>query len=212
MFFRLKWLWICALFCVCALIFLGVLLHPSNRSPKVIKVYKATVAPPVAVPKSPDVSSMQAESVDEAEPMPVMRDSGEWVDFTDVDTTAVQPAEVVVHSDESPEGAVTEVESDLVVGEERFFGLTVSEIEAMLPVLESEIRTNLTQAVGLYADLRETDGLARTSPEIAAWRDETWKEIKQLFYEASREKIPRYVSYLLATGGENPLRAGGMAF
>ena len=92
--------------------------------------------------------------------------------------------------------------------EERFFGLTLSEIEAEIPILEEEIRTNLTQAVELYADLRSTDGIGNL-PEIAEWRDETWAEVKRLFKEVARQKIPHYVSYLRVTGGENPLREGG---
>ena len=76
-------------------------------------------------------------------------------------------------------------------------------------MLEEEIRTNLTKAVELYTDLISTDGMAKDSPAIAAWRDETWQEVKRLFHEASRQKIPRYVSYLKVTGGDNPLLPGG---
>ena len=105
--------------------------------------------------------------------------------------------------------ATSESEAVSAPQEERFFGLTRSEIEAQIPVLEEEIRTNLTRAVTLYKALITTDGMAG-SPEIAKWRDETWAEVKQLFQEAtSRQKIPRYVSYLRVTGGENPLREGG---
>ena len=93
--------------------------------------------------------------------------------------------------------------------EERLFGLTRAEIEAKIPVLEEEIRANLTQAVELYAELRSTDGMAGDSPEIAAWRDEAWEEINRLFTEVSRHKIPRYVSYVRVSGGENPLHEGG---
>ena len=93
--------------------------------------------------------------------------------------------------------------------EKRFFGLTLAEIEKKIPELEAEIRTNLTKAAELYADLISTDGMAGMSPEIAAWRDETWAEVKRLFHEASRQKIPRYVSYLTVTGGDNPLLPGG---
>ena len=76
-------------------------------------------------------------------------------------------------------------------------------------MLEEEIRTNLTQAVTLYKDLISTDGMAGSSQEIAEWRDETWAEVKQLFQETARQKIPRYTSYLNVIGGENPLREGG---
>ena len=94
--------------------------------------------------------------------------------------------------------------------EERFFGLTRAEIEAKIPVLEEEIRTNLTQAVELYAELRSTDGMAGDSPEIAAWRDETWAEVKRLFHEVSNTgKTLRYVTFMDFTGRGNPLDDDG---
>ena len=107
-------------------------------------------------------------------------------------------------SSETPE---TEVVSE--PQEERIFGLTLSEIEAQIPVLEDEIRTNLTKAVELYTDLRSTDGFRPITREIAEWRDETWAEVKRLFQEVAYNKIPHYVSYLRVAGGENPLREGG---
>ena len=53
-------------------------------------------------------------------------------------------------------------------------------------------------------------GVHRTerAEEIGAWRDETWAEVKRLFQETARQKIPRYTSYLNVTGRENPLREG----
>ena len=98
--------------------------------------------------------------------------------------------------------------------EKRFFGLTLAEIEERIPVLEEEIRTNLTKAVELYAELKITDGMASKSVEIAAWRDETWKEVKRLFHDlAYTGKILRYRSYLRATGVEkDPIRPGGWIY
>ena len=130
-------------------------------------------------------------------------DSG---DFISEDT---QFFEAEVQAEESMPSADVETETDTAPEEERFFGLTLAEIEAKIPVLEEEIRTNLTKAVELYTELRSTDGMARKSPEIATWRDKTWAEVKRLFHEASRQKIPRYVSYLKVTGGDNPLLPGG---
>ena len=67
--------------------------------------------------------------------------------------------------------------------EKRFFGLTLTEIEAEIPDLEEEIRTNLIKASALYTELRNTDGTAGMSPRIATWRDETWKEVERLFQD-----------------------------
>ena len=104
----------------------------------------------------------------------------------------------------------TETQNTTEPEEERFYGLTLAEIEEKIPVLEEEIRTNLTKAVELYAELRSTDGMASKSPEIATWRDETWKEVKRLFHDVSHTgKIMSYTSYLKVTGGDNPLLPGG---
>ena len=95
--------------------------------------------------------------------------------------------------------------------EKRFFGLTLAEIEAKIPELEDEIRTNLTKAAELYTELRSTDGTAGVSPQIATWRDETWQEVKRLFQDvANTGKILRYRSYLRVTGVEkDPILPGG---
>ncbi len=134
--------------------------------------------------------------------------------FSEADATVSEDVEMIegeaspaeTNNEEIAEPSESEAVSESQ--EERFFGLTRSEIEAQILVLEEEIRTNLTRAVTLYEDLISTDGMAGRSPEIAEWRDETWAEIKQLF-QAARQKIPRYISYLGVTGGENPLREGG---
>ena len=96
----------------------------------------------------------------------------------------------------------------------RFFGLTLAEIEAEIPDLEKEIRTNLIKASALYTELRNTDGTAGTSPQIATWRDETWKEVKRLFHDvADTGKIMRYRSYLRVTGVEkDPILPGGWIY
>ncbi len=98
--------------------------------------------------------------------------------------------------------------------EKRFFGLTLAEIEAEIPDLEKEIRTNLIKASALYTELLNTDGTAGTSPRIATWRDETWKEVKRLFHDvADTGKILRYRSYLRVTGVEkDPILPGGWIY
>ena len=131
---------------------------------------------------------------------------------SDMHATLFEDAELTEEEASPADGEMTEISEAEAVAEsqeELFLGLTRSEIEAEIPVLEEEIRTNMTRAVTLYKDLISTDGMAGSSPEIAEWRDETWAEVKQLFQEAARQKIPRYTSYLNVTGRENPLREGG---
>ncbi len=98
--------------------------------------------------------------------------------------------------------------------EKRFFGLTLAEIEAEIPDLEKEIRTNLIKASALYTELRNTDGTAGMSSRIATWRDETWKEVQRLFHDvANTGKILRYRSYLKVTGVEkDPILPGGWIY
>ena len=98
--------------------------------------------------------------------------------------------------------------------EKRFFGLTLAEIEAEIPDLEEEIRTNLIKAAALYTEMRNTDGTAGMSPRIATWRDETWKEVQRLFHDvANTGKIMRYRSYLRVTGVEkDPILPGGWIY
>ena len=98
--------------------------------------------------------------------------------------------------------------------EKRFFGLTLTEIEAEIPDLEEEIRTNLIKASALYTELRNTDGTAGMSPRIATWRDETWKEVERLFQDVvDTGKILKYRSYLRVIGVEkDPVLPGGWIY
>ena len=104
--------------------------------------------------------------------------------------------------------------SSIPHSEKRFFGLTLAEIEAEIPDLEKEIRTNLIKASALYTELRNTDGTAGMSPRIATWRDETWKEVQRLFQDvAYTGKIMRYRSYLRVIGVEkDPILPGGWIY
>ena len=139
-------------------------------------------------------------------------DDWQWDISSDTDAALFEDVGMAEGEASSADRETTEISEAEAVSasqEELFLGLTRSEIEAEIPVLEEEIRTNLTQAVELYKDLISTDGMAGSSPEIAEWRGETWTEVKRLFQETSRQKIPRYTSYLNVTGRENPLRAGG---
>lgn len=98
--------------------------------------------------------------------------------------------------------------------QERFLGLTLTEIKEKIPKLEEEIRMDLTKAVELYKELKTTNGMAAMSPEIAEWRDKTWNEVKRLFNGAAdSRKILTYTSYLRAIGEkQNPTHPGGWIY
>ena len=205
--FKSKLFWGGVLLCSVAILF-GILIHKANQPQETITIYK-TVTPEQHVKSQPSDKSMVQtnDAVDETELVSTSIDSDVSTDAEDFISEDTQTFDEEVLTEGNTLSAETEAES--VTEEERFFGLTLAEIEEKIPVLEDEIRTDLTQAVELYADLTSTDGMAKDSPAIAAWRDETWQEIKRLFHEASRQKIPRYVSYLKVTGGDNPLLPGG---
>ena len=207
--FKSKFFWGGVLLCS-VVIFLGILTHNANQPQETIIIYK-TVTPERRVKsQSADKPTVQtSDNGDETRVVSNPVDADVPTDTKDFSLEDTRFTETETQTEESALSADFEAESVAEVEAERFFGLTLAEIEERIPVLEEEIRTNLTKAVELYADLTSTDGLASKSPEIADWRDETWTEIKRLFDEASRQKIPRYVSYLKVTGGDNPLFPGG---
>ena len=188
----------------------SVLVHRANQPQETITIYKTVVPERRATSQSLDKQKEQTdEDIDKTEAASAPTDSDVSIDSEDFISEDTQFSQTEVQTEESILSVDVETETDTAPEEERFFGLTLAEIEKKIPVLEEEIHTNLTKAVELYTELRSTDGMARKSSEIAAWRDETWAEVKRLFHEASRQKIPRYVSYLTVTGGDNPLLPGG---
>ena len=207
--FKSKLLWGGILLCGGMILF-GILIHKADQSQETITIYK-TVTPEQRVKsQAPDKLKAQTnDKIDETEIVSIPVDSDVSADTEDFTLEDTQFSETETQTGESILPTNAEAESIAEPEEERFFGLTLAEIEEKIPVLEKEIRTNLTKAVERYAELRSTDGMGRKSPEIAAWRDETWQEVKRLFHEASRQKIPRYVSYLKVTGGDNPLLPDG---
>ena len=209
--FKSKLFWGGVLLCVVVLF--SVLVHRANQPQETIKIYKTAVPAKRAKTQSADKQKARTnQDIDKTEIASTPTDSDVSIDSGDFTSEDTQFSEAEVQTEENTPSADIETETSTEPEEERFFGLTLAEIEEKIPVLEEEIHTNLTKAVELYTELRSTDGMARKSPEIAAWRDETWAEVKRLFHEASRQKIPSYVSYLTVTGGDNPLLPGGWIY
>ena len=188
-------------------------ISPKEDSPPSVEIITSTSAPRtdftrkgmVTAPQPANEPQISAEEMQQIETFFAQLEADESQNLNvEIDKEDSQP--------ESVNGGFLETSGTEVVSEtqeKRFFGLTLSEIEARVPVLEEEIRTNLTQAVELYTDLISTDGTRPMPPNLGAWRDETWAEVKRLFNETANEKIPRYVSYLRIVGEDNPLREGG---
>ena len=208
--FKSKLFWGGVLLCG-VVILLGILIYKANQPQETITIYK-TVTPEPRVKSQPsDKSTIQtSDNENKTEVVSNSVDSDVPTDAEDFSLADTQFSETETQTEGNTLSANTESESGTEPEEERFYGLTIAEIEEKIPVLEDEIRTNLTKAVELYADLRSTDGMASKSPEIAAWRHETWQEVKRLFNDvANTGKIMRYTSYLRVTGGDNPLLPGG---
>ena len=201
---------------LCVAVFVGILLYRTNQPPQEpIKIYKIVVPERRATAQSVDKQKEQTnEDANETEDTSTSVDSRVSIDSEDLTPQDTKLPEAEGQSKKSTSSTGTETESLSESKEERYYGLTLIEIEEKIPVLEEEIRTNLTKAVELYTELRSTDGVAGKSPELIAWRDETWQEVKRLFNDVAHTgKITRYTSYLKVTGvAENPLLPGGWIF
>lgn len=208
--FKSKLFWVGALLCSVAILF-SILIHNANQPQETITIYKTVTPEPRVKSEASDKPTAQInDEVDKTELVSTSIDSDIPTDAEDFASEEPQFSDAETQTDESILSADIEAESAAEPEEKRFYGLTIAEIEERIPVLEAEIRTNLTKAVELYAELRSTDGMASKSPEIAAWRDKTWKEVKRLFHAVSHTgKIMSYTSYLKVTGGDNPLLPGG---
>ena len=214
--FKSKLFWGGVLLCGVVML-LGILIHNANQPQETIIIYK-TVTPEQGIKSQPSAKTtvQTVDDVNETEIVSVLVDSDASTGTEEFSAEEAQFADTEVPSAESTQSIDTEAENATEPEEERFYGLTLAEIEAKIPVLEEEIHTNLTKAVELYAELRSTDGMANKSPpyfsgEIAIWRDETWKEVKRLFHDVSHTgKIMRYRSFLRVTGvEEDPILPGG---
>ena len=200
---------------LCVAVFVGILLYRTNQPPQEpIKIYKIVVPERRATAQSTDKQKEHTnEDTDETNESSESVDSNGPIDSEDFTSEDTQLSEAEAASKERTSSASTETESISESKEERYYGLTLAEIEERIPALEEEIRTHLTKAVELYTELRSTDGVIEKSPELITRRDETWQEVKRLFNETSRQKIPHYVSYLKVTGvEENPLLPGGWIY
>ena len=208
--FKSKLFWGGVSLCSVVILF-SILIHNANQLQETITIYKTVIPEPRVKSEASEKPTAQINNeVDKTELASTSIDADVSTDAEDFSPEAAQFSVTEAQTEENTPSAETETESVTEPEEERFFGLTLAEIEAKIPVLEEEIRTNLTKAVELYADLTSTDGMGRKSPEIAAWRDETWKEVKRLFHDvANTGKIMNYTSYLKVTGGDNPLLPGG---
>ncbi|MDD9974650.1 MAG: hypothetical protein OXU27_11630 [Candidatus Poribacteria bacterium] len=211
--FKSKLFWGGVLLCVVVLF--GVLVHRANQPQETIKIYKIAVPAKRAKTQSADEQKAQTnQDIDKTQIVSTPTDSDVSIDSGDFTSEDTQFFEAEVQTEENTLSVDVETETDTTPEEERFFGLTLAEIEEKIPVLEEEIHTNLTKAVELYTELRSTDGMAGKSPEIAAWRDETWQEVKRLFNDVAHTgKILRYRSFLRVTGVEgDPILPGGWIY
>ena len=201
---------------LCVAVTFGILLYSTNQQPpEPIIIYKIVAPERRATPQALDKQKKQTnKNTNETEVTSTPADSKKSIDSENFTSEDTQLSKVEAQTRENTPSTNTETESVSESEEKHLFELTLAEIEERIPVLEEEIRSNLTKTVELYAELTSTDGIVEKSPELIAWRDETWQEVKRLFHEVSDTgKIARYTSYLKVTGvQENPLLPGGWIY
>ena len=202
---------------LCLAVFFGILFYRINQQPQEPRKIYNTIKPGQRnTSQISDKATVQTDDkLKETDAVSTSVDSDRGNDVRHLSSTDARFSDGRVQPDKNiPLTNEANILSTSELEKRRFFGLTLDEIEQQIPVLEQEIRTNLTKAVELYTELRSTYGMAAKSAEIAAWRDKTWKEVRQLFYDVSRTgKIMRYTSFLKVAGEEqNPLLPGGWIF
>lgn len=189
--------------------FFSILYYRANQeTPEPRKIYKYTAPIQSDIPQIVD-----KPKVDEDDRFKETDDNSELSDVNDLRQTEISESD---NDSNTKLNITSKTETERINTpevEDRYFGLTLTEIKQEIPVLENEIHTNLTKAVELYSDLSSTDGLGGLSPEIAAWRDETWKEVKRLFHDECSMKVMRYTSFIEVVCEEpNPLLRGGWIY
>ena len=145
--FKSKLFWGGVLLCVVVLF--GVLIHRANQPQETIKIYKIAVPAKRAKPQSADEQKAQAnQDIDKTQMVSTPADSNVSINSEDFISEDTQFSQTEVQTEESTLSVDVETETDTAPEEERFFGLTLAEIEEKIPVLEEEIHTNLTQGSG----------------------------------------------------------------
>ena len=199
--------------------FIGVhhFISSKEDSSPSVEIITSTSAPRTDFDRKRVVTAHRPEnepriSAEEMEQIENFFDQLEEADAQDLEKKKdVFPSEM--DSEVALDTSVTQVVSE--PQEERIFGLTLSEIEAQIPVLEDEIRTNLTQAVDFYLELKSTDEIGAI-PEVAEWREETWDEVRRLWQEVY-DKTVQYIRYSLVIDADDlransPLVEGGWIY
>lgn len=211
MYFKSKLFWGGVIFCVLVVVFLGILLYKdSTQSKEPIVIYN-TVIPELHTKSHALDQSIDQPNTETGETKTNLNTTNSY-ELLDDESSAVADIQLSNVEVDPHKNIASYNTNDPVVSasEERLFNLTLTEMEEKISVLEQGILTNLTIAVALYEDLLSTDGMAGKSPEIAAWRKETWNEVKQLVHDITDNgKMLEYVSYLRVTGEENPMNPGG---
>lgn len=166
-------------FLLCLIAFSAILFYRINQQPQEpIKIYNTIKSGQQNTSQISNKATVQTD--DKRKETDAVSTPANSVAVINLEDTPFSEVEVQSEKSISP-NTESKISSTSEPEERRFFGLTLDEIEQQIPVLEQEIRTNLTMAVELYTELRSTDGLAAKSAEIAAWREKTWNEVKQLF-------------------------------
>jgi RNA polymerase sigma-70 factor (ECF subfamily) len=94
------------------------------------------------------------------------------------------------------------------------FGLTRAEIEARIPVIEEEIKTEITRIISIGNKIQEYAQSGQNDPDMNKWCIEADEEIQKAWQNLIDSKVLLYISYRRKLEGENlmsnhPLSKGG---
>jgi RNA polymerase sigma-70 factor (ECF subfamily) len=97
------------------------------------------------------------------------------------------------------------------------FGLTREEIAARIPVIEEEIKTEMTRIINIGNQIQEyiRTGQNRTDDAIDKWCAEADREVQKAWMDLYNTKIQLYISYRVQLEGKNlkfPLTKGGSLY
>jgi RNA polymerase sigma-70 factor (ECF subfamily) len=126
----------------------------------------------------------------------------EHVEMTEVE-------ELLAFLDKMDEFGSSEETVDPEEGLLRLFGLTRAEIEATVPVLEEEIKTETSRIIFLSNKMMDfiQSGQNRTDPDTDKWCRETDRKMKRAWRDLVDSKIRLYISYRIRVGDAEGLRA-----
>lgn len=208
MFFKSKWFWICAVFAICGLIFLGFVIYQANQPPEVIVVYEVALPTTDATPKFPKKNSAPVPTPQTHE----ARETDAFIEIVD-DTSHYSEHRSDefpyisddYFADEQPPSDVTGAQVD-VLNENAAKQAVATLAAEKLAELRIKIPIALQERLDLLDLVEEYAEFSRENEEIYLLRREAFeksKELRKTIFSLRRE----YSRY--SDGDISPFQPGG---